>query len=688
MSNLKSHYNAMTRFRRLQLAVLAASTLLGESANAQLILCNATSGVPPIVRDAGATELVGDIVMSCTGGVPTLAGEQIPQINITIALNTNVTSRLLSGSSTAGGVSEAILSIDEPFPSGSQVPSSVLPTPGAPTTQLGCVADNSTNCAIPGTGGGSGAAGPYNGSTGHFNLFQGSWSTAHPQEITWTGVPLDGGEHIIRVTNLRANASVFNCLSGISPVPIQISEFISITGTQSVAINNTQLTVAFVYPGLVSSTSPTGDVSAAEGFASAFKPMNFIQYGGTSTSPIFPGSANALENVLGFDYNSESGFVTSAAGLSGDGITPGALGLADAGTELAFNFSGPPNGTPITVPDLIYLYPLALKSSVTAATGSTGATGVAVLLGGTGFGPGLTTQLAISSGSATATYEVLLANPSVVEFAFLPNPGAAVTTSVSFGPKANGITYRVNQTIGGGSVKGVIGTDGTIGTLGQANITGYNLLVNDGTNTFDLSCCDFFPFSGSDLSATATQLLFNFSGTDGVLDITDPSLDFQVCFSTVSCLSSGGGEAIRFLGLDGFHTQFTNLTGSHVIGSVTSALPIPSFMGASVCPVPIPSTAVAITASGLLFSRVTQTYGGTVTVKNISGATIEGPIQLVLAGLPNGVFLKNASNTFVQYVTLPAASLSPGSSVTVNVQFSAPLGTRITFVPSVYSGSF
>lgn len=679
----------MTRFRKLQLATLAVFTLLGGSANAQPIVCLTSSPVPPIVRDAGATELVGDVVISCTGGVPTPAGVPIPQVNITIALNTNVTSRLMSGTSAAGGVSEAILSIDEPFPSGSQVPPTVLPTPGAPTTQRGCVADNSTNCAIPGTAGGSGAAGPYNGSPGHPNLFQGSWNSALPHEITWTGVPIDGGEHIIRITNVRANASLFNCLSGISLAPIEIFEFISITGTQTIAINNPQLTVAFVYPGLVSSTSPSGDVSAAEAFASAFKPMNFIQYSGTSTSPIFPGSANVLENVLGFNYNSESGLVTGATGLLGDGITPGAMGLADAGTELTFNFSGPANGTPITVPNIIYLYPVTLKSSVTATTGSTGATGVALLLGGTGFGPGTTTQLVISSGSATATYEVLLADPFVVEFAFLPSPGASVTTSVSFGPKANNITYRVNQTIGAGSVTGVIGTDGTIGILGQANITGYNLLVNDGTNTFDLSCCNFFPLSGSDLSATATQLLFNFSGTDrGVVDIADPSLDTHVCFSTVGCFNNGAGETIRVLGPSGVDIQFTSLSGPQVIGSVTSALPIPSFMGASVCPVPVPSTAVTITASGLLYSRATQTYGGTVTVTNISGTTIKGPIQLVLAGLPNGVFLVNATNTFVQYVTLPAASLSPGSSVTVTVRFSAPLGTRITFAPSVYSGSF
>jgi hypothetical protein len=74
---------------------------------------------------------------------------------------------------------------------------------------------------------------------------------------------------------------------------------------------------------------------------------------------------------------------------------------------------------------------------------------------------------------------------------------------------ASSITYDVDLTVGAGSVTGDIVTDGAIGVLPQADIIGYNLLLSGppaGTNTFSLSCCNFFPFSGSDLSATATQL--------------------------------------------------------------------------------------------------------------------------------------------------------------------------------------
>ena len=56
------------------------------------------------------TELAGDIVLNCNGGVSTPAGQVVPQANIQVFYGgTNVTSRLLSGT-----LSEATLLVDEP----------------------------------------------------------------------------------------------------------------------------------------------------------------------------------------------------------------------------------------------------------------------------------------------------------------------------------------------------------------------------------------------------------------------------------------------------------------------------------------------------------------------------------------------------------------------------------------------
>jgi len=89
---------------------LVLASLFARTANAQpAFSCTSSAGVPPLVRSQGIAEFVGDVVLTCTGGVPTLAGNAVPLNNIQIYLNVGVTSRLL-----AGTLSEALLIIDEP----------------------------------------------------------------------------------------------------------------------------------------------------------------------------------------------------------------------------------------------------------------------------------------------------------------------------------------------------------------------------------------------------------------------------------------------------------------------------------------------------------------------------------------------------------------------------------------------
>ena len=111
----------MVDFRKWLLAFAAAALMLGlgTSAYAQgatAFVCQATAGNPNIVRAEGVTELVGDLVLNCTGGAPTAVGVPIPLSTVQISLNTNVTSRLTGGGFSDGNVTEALLTIDEPFP--------------------------------------------------------------------------------------------------------------------------------------------------------------------------------------------------------------------------------------------------------------------------------------------------------------------------------------------------------------------------------------------------------------------------------------------------------------------------------------------------------------------------------------------------------------------------------------------
>ena len=100
---------------------------------------------------------------------------------------------------------------------------------------------------------------------------------------------------------------------------------------------------------------------------------------------------------------------------------------------------------------------------------------------------------------------------------------------------------------------------------------------------------------------------------------------------------------------------------------------------------------VSVTASGLVYSRVTQTFNGTATITNVSGGAITGPFQFVLTSLTSGVTLTDGTGTFngSPYITVPSASaLTSGQSVTLNLRFSDPSNAKIDFTPAVYSGSF
>ena len=151
------------------------------------------------------------------------------------------------------------------------------------------------------------------------------------------------------------------------------------------------------------------------------------------------------------------------------------------------------------------------------------------------------------------------------------------------------ITYDVDQTVGIGSVKGFIETDGTTGVLGASNILNWNLLLNDGTNAIDLlgplsGSNSALGVAGSDLSATATQVLFNFSGSDdGWALFQAPVLSTGSNFwcsgimpngiggKTTGCSDEPAGETLN---VKPDSNEFTALSGTQVIAST---VPEPSY---------------------------------------------------------------------------------------------------------------
>jgi len=511
----------MVDFRKWLLALAVVGLLLGigsSAANAQTIpptmTCQATTGVPNIVRAEGITELLGDLVLNCTGGTPTLNGQAIPLTNVQISINTNITSRLVA----AGNVSEALLLIDEPFPSATPVPSTATPTPGGTVGQLGCLAINNTNCAITSTGPGVGSAGSYNGTAGHYNIFQGVQNGVNA--ISWTGVPIDApgtaGTRVVRITNIRANAFQLGVSSTL--VPTQISEIVAVNGSQTITISQPGggNVVGNVEPGLLQPPSvsvggfpgaalyqqcnsvntyllsPPGavitdagiSVTVTEGFAQSWKPQSYAQTlavaGGTYLGPGTP----SFQNVPGFAYNTESGFIPQQSVLNTlpDTIASGeAIGIADRGTQLQFSVAGVPAGVTLYAPSYVYLsgpygagtpVGIAVLVSQSAVSGggaiTTGSSNIPVAYSGgpTNPGPYTTTGLSVlaplgtptavtSVGTgATLIYEIYYANSSVQESASVPisvvytsNTGSnipATTTTAS----TVGVEFSPQSTVG------------------------------------------------------------------------------------------------------------------------------------------------------------------------------------------------------------------------------------------------
>jgi hypothetical protein len=80
---------------------------------------------------------------------------------------------------------------------------------------------------------------------------------------------------------------------------------------------------------------------------------------------------------------------------------------------------------------------------------------------------------------------------------------------------ADDFTYNFNDSFMGFSVMGTITTNANSGILNSSNITGYEIVLNDGTDTLDLTQANSqFVLDGNSVTATASGLFFNFDNAN------------------------------------------------------------------------------------------------------------------------------------------------------------------------------
>ena len=471
----------MVAFRKVYvLAALALLLGLATSASAQITAfsCNASAAVPPTLRQEGLTELTGDIVLDCTGGVPTpqtpavapsglcpagtivVGGVTqclIPQVNFSVYTTAPITSRLTGTSNSLPQPSEALLLVDEPTSSSN--PSSPL---------LYCT--SSSGCAIPGTSLVNGFPGPepYSGATSPVsrpNVFQGT--VVATNQVQFIGVPVDAPgtttHRIFRFTNIRVNANAVS--AGASGTPGQVQALISASGSTSVPINNPTQVVGFVQPGMAFSVRTRGTSNNAVGPSDISFPQCTTLSNSPSSAPFnsfvlqyaenFPTAfkirvAPGGQTVPGNIYNTESGFGNL-------------FGVADSGTRLKAAFANIPAGVSVYVattnaaPASVSATLLLNEAGTAVAATSTNTLNCngGSVCSGTSAAAYL---LPVTNGTATAVWEIQSANPLASEtvtfgvwFAYTaaqaqnsPPPGTASVTG-SFAPTPASLGFSASD---------------------------------------------------------------------------------------------------------------------------------------------------------------------------------------------------------------------------------------------------
>jgi predicted extracellular nuclease len=98
----------------------------------------------------------------------------------------------------------------------------------------------------------------------------------------------------------------------------------------------------------------------------------------------------------------------------------------------------------------------------------------------------------------------------------------------------------------------------------------------------------------------------------------------------------------------------------------------------------------AIASSGSTVNRATGAFHTMVTLTNAGSATIPGPVQLVVGGLPAGVTLANATayRDGLPCITVAPGPFAPGQGIGAPLVFNNPGRVALHYTPRVYSGTF
>jgi hypothetical protein len=410
------------------LAVLAVFTALAgaQTITPVPISCSVTAATTPAIRSEGSTELVGDILITCTGGpAPLTLGNPVDRATITVNYGVPVTSRIDTTTGAVAGASEALLSIDEP---NTVTVNPIVAGFGQNAAVNVCSAALNTVSPIPlGSAceayqvlSGTGTAGfyvmsqttPVVSAASAPNVYQGvvGQTTSTANQVKFSNVPVmapvqAGVTRVFRIMNVRVTPGSGASVTATVTVTTANTEnllgntvgsatTLSLTNSSAIVANSTASLTTAVTPlsglslcqpavlvpvtGSGTFAANTSLVSFKEGIANAFKTRTLpltATAGDAMGSDIQTGDPGAItgsitvtqagSSVTYSSANSESGFITPVGGIT--------AGLANSGTRLKALFTSiPPNATVYISTTNVINYSTPATLSTTTSTNGPG----------------------------------------------------------------------------------------------------------------------------------------------------------------------------------------------------------------------------------------------------------------------------------------------------------------------------
>ncbi len=690
----------MADFRKWFYALAAVALLAGLSipASAQIggtaVTCNNGGATTPIVRSQGLTELMGDLVLNCTGGSPTLANQAVPPVNITVILSVNITSKLTASSL----YNEALLIIDEP--------NQAAPGPNSNRPILNCGASGAPDT---GTESGPGVCSivsdgnpvtTYNGVPNKFgtttcgtavfgcgspNVFQGRqgtpFNTGLINNISFLGVPFDppgtSTTRVLRFTNIRGNATQDAVASTFIQVPITAQVAINGSTAFSVNIPFQGQIVAYVQNGLnvtvpvnrvanafLQCNTENGKLATGSSFAPGSGPCGGVTGGGCNSTPLGVSPFGATPTVrfsegfaTSFKVRNVSEILQNGTFVNGSYVyngglvnpadlnqnVPGAIYNTEAGFEYSSAFQNP---SPTSTPPSNNQPPSGNPPAGTGNGAATGATNTGYPLANAYTTTGIST-----AGIATQGTRLFLS------FTGVPQGSAIFVPPVVFLFRQNNSTpipaFRDVRASDGAVITGLSSGVAVLVTTDAAGDTGYSPADTS------LPTAIGSGFTTTSSNGPLVAVSNNLAVYEVLFD--DPSslesVDVPVVVAYVSNLSANPPVGLPVTGTvtqvtGGFAPFYTS--ASAALPATTSSFPIPRFLPGNA---PLNLFEIVKCACDLLFPFVASTGGFDtgIAIANTSldpGATYgfgatpqQGAVQFFYFGVGNNGAAPPASQT-------------------------------------------